>query len=132
MSAKYLLLPFFWLLSISCGDVGIQKKKLIKISSNLVDDTPQPDTLDVTANQTGDEQDNSTNTENIEQEASNLPNENEEETDNLGAKPNFPSEEDAFNLANSIDSISAISLGCLLYTSPSPRDGLLSRMPSSA
>ena len=26
----------------------------------------------------------------------------------------------------------ADSLGCLLYTSPSPRDGLLSRMPSSA
>ena len=26
----------------------------------------------------------------------------------------------------------AISCGCLLYTSPSPRDGLLSRMPSSA
>ena len=25
-----------------------------------------------------------------------------------------------------------ISLTCLLYTSPSPRDGLLSRMPSSA
>ena len=25
-----------------------------------------------------------------------------------------------------------ISDGCLLYTSPSPRDGLLSRMPSSA
>ena len=25
-----------------------------------------------------------------------------------------------------------IVLGCLLYTSPSPRDGLLSRMPSSA
>ena len=24
------------------------------------------------------------------------------------------------------------STGCLLYTSPSPRDGLLSRMPSSA
>ena len=24
------------------------------------------------------------------------------------------------------------SLACLLYTSPSPRDGLLSRMPSSA
>ena len=24
------------------------------------------------------------------------------------------------------------SAGCLLYTSPSPRDGLLSRMPSSA
>ena len=26
----------------------------------------------------------------------------------------------------------AISTACLLYTSPSPRDGLLSRMPSSA
>ena len=26
----------------------------------------------------------------------------------------------------------AITGGCLLYTSPSPRDGLLSRMPSSA
>ena len=25
-----------------------------------------------------------------------------------------------------------LSYGCLLYTSPSPRDGLLSRMPSSA
>ena len=27
---------------------------------------------------------------------------------------------------------SALPMGCLLYTSPSPRDGLLSRMPSSA
>ena len=27
---------------------------------------------------------------------------------------------------------STIDTGCLLYTSPSPRDGLLSRMPSSA
>ena len=26
----------------------------------------------------------------------------------------------------------AVNNGCLLYTSPSPRDGLLSRMPSSA
>ena len=26
----------------------------------------------------------------------------------------------------------ALSKACLLYTSPSPRDGLLSRMPSSA
>ena len=25
-----------------------------------------------------------------------------------------------------------VNIGCLLYTSPSPRDGLLSRMPSSA
>ena len=29
-------------------------------------------------------------------------------------------------------SSSASSISCLLYTSPSPRDGLLSRMPSSA
>src|SRR5665647_1316498 len=28
--------------------------------------------------------------------------------------------------------VTARSLNCLLYTSPSPRDGLLSRMPSSA
>ena len=27
---------------------------------------------------------------------------------------------------------SVVSIDCLLYTSPSPRDGLLSRMPSSA
>ena len=29
-------------------------------------------------------------------------------------------------------SVSMNNHGCLLYTSPSPRDGLLSRMPSSA
>ena len=28
--------------------------------------------------------------------------------------------------------IDGVLVGCLLYTSPSPRDGLLSRMPSSA
>ena len=28
--------------------------------------------------------------------------------------------------------VSGVSTACLLYTSPSPRDGLLSRMPSSA
>ena len=28
--------------------------------------------------------------------------------------------------------IIALDMACLLYTSPSPRDGLLSRMPSSA
>ena len=28
--------------------------------------------------------------------------------------------------------LARLSEGCLLYTSPSPRDGLLSRMPSSA
>ena len=30
------------------------------------------------------------------------------------------------------DKVSIIESNCLLYTSPSPRDGLLSRMPSSA
>ena len=30
------------------------------------------------------------------------------------------------------DEPNAVALFCLLYTSPSPRDGLLSRMPSSA
>ena len=30
------------------------------------------------------------------------------------------------------DDFAAAMKGCLLYTSPSPRDGLLSRMPSSA
>ena len=28
--------------------------------------------------------------------------------------------------------VTAAAVACLLYTSPSPRDGLLSRMPSSA
>ena len=36
--------------------------------------------------------------------------------------------EKAIQSANKV----AMSLSCLLYTSPSPRDGLLSRMPSSA
>ena len=31
-----------------------------------------------------------------------------------------------------LEQFNAVFLGCLLYTSPSPRDGLLSRMPSSA
>ena len=30
------------------------------------------------------------------------------------------------------EDVVGIEVGCLLYTSPSPRDGLLSRMPSSA
>ena len=34
-------------------------------------------------------------------------------------------------LVHEIDALGGI-IGCLLYTSPSPRDGLLSRMPSSA
>ena len=37
----------------------------------------------------------------------------------------------SINLALSIRGIRALK-DCLLYTSPSPRDGLLSRMPSSA
>ena len=39
-----------------------------------------------------------------------------------------PKDFDADNFKKEI----AQSMGCLLYTSPSPRDGLLSRMPSSA
>ena len=31
-----------------------------------------------------------------------------------------------------ISMVESLIMGCLLYTSPSPRDGLLSRMPSSA
>ena len=37
-----------------------------------------------------------------------------------------------FEMGNSINSGSQIYLGCLLYTSPSPRDRTRSRMPSSA
>ena len=33
--------------------------------------------------------------------------------------------------SNVVDALAWV-MGCLLYTSPSPRDGLLSRMPSSA
>ena len=40
----------------------------------------------------------------------------------------------AYNMNFSYDSVNKLVTfsGCLLYTSPSPRDGLLSRMPSSA
>ena len=31
-----------------------------------------------------------------------------------------------------VDGVDTVGRACLLYTSPSPRDGLLSRMPSSA
>ena len=37
----------------------------------------------------------------------------------------------AYNLADSVYS-QPVSISCLLYTSPSPRDATLSRMPSSA
>ena len=36
------------------------------------------------------------------------------------------------NLINAMQNQTAAGTACLLYTSPSPRDGLLSRMPSSA
>ena len=40
---------------------------------------------------------------------------------------------DAAELGKHFDTaIDAMTMLCLLYTSPSPRDGLLSRMPSSA
>ena len=35
-------------------------------------------------------------------------------------------------LTDMISTTEALARNCLLYTSPSPRDGLLSRMPSSA
>ena len=35
-------------------------------------------------------------------------------------------------IKNMKELVEALSKSCLLYTSPSPRDGLLSRMPSSA
>ena len=38
----------------------------------------------------------------------------------------------ATQLQRIADSLAEILRLCLLYTSPSPRDGLLSRMPSSA
>ena len=34
--------------------------------------------------------------------------------------------------ARGVEELEVELKGCLLYTSPSPRDGLLSRMPSSA
>ena len=37
-----------------------------------------------------------------------------------------------WNASNVIKPTFVTVNGCLLYTSPSPRDGLLSRMPSSA
>ena len=39
---------------------------------------------------------------------------------------------DCSGVTGAIASNVAVPNGCLLYTSPSPRDGLLSRMPSSA
>ena len=38
----------------------------------------------------------------------------------------------AIHLSKKAKLHSIVDISCLLYTSPSPRDGLLSRMPSSA
>ena len=43
-----------------------------------------------------------------------------------------PSGSGKSTLLRLIAGLEEVSKGCLLYTSPSPRDGLLSRMPSSA
>ena len=40
--------------------------------------------------------------------------------------------EKTFKSGESIEGADVLDMDCLLYTSPSPRDGLLSRMPSSA
>ena len=37
-----------------------------------------------------------------------------------------------FEVVSEFGNGAAVFMRCLLYTSPSPRDGLLSRMPSSA
>ena len=39
---------------------------------------------------------------------------------------------DEYTLEKIEEVLLSSDIGCLLYTSPSPRDGLLSRMPSSA
>ena len=57
------------------------------------------------------------------------------QTEYLQRNKNLYSENPAFVLflpENEIHELGILYLNCLLYTSPSPRDGLLSRMPSSA
>ena len=52
--------------------------------------------------------------------------------------PNFPNPLNSFGAwlpgfsGDRFNKRISVSVSCLLYTSPSPRDGLLSRMPSSA
>ena len=57
-------------------------------------------------------------------------------SDNQGAKEIIDDVMDFLGMQVGVfaDSLSSIArcISCLLYTSPSPRDGLLSRMPSSA
>ena len=60
----------------------------------------------------------------MKENANNIEEKNNESIDNELKKINLEKEQ--------INSIAAYTYDCLLYTSPSPRDGLLSRMPSSA
>jgi len=54
------------------------------------------------------------------------------EAANAGAFSDEEVEANQLQIDSAIESITRIANTCLLYTSPSPRDGLLSRMPSSA
>ena len=49
-----------------------------------------------------------------------------------GASPDFERDDELDPLADLADVFFVAFLRCLLYTSPSPRDATLSRMPSSA
>ena len=51
---------------------------------------------------------------------------------NKNFKKDFNSENAGLVPPQNVQAEEAVLGGCLLYTSPSPRDGLLSRMPSSA
>ena len=53
------------------------------------------------------------------------------EVDGISTIDDLIEQIDAVHFPDSISDIQPLE-GCLLYTSPSPRDGLLSRMPSSA
>ena len=48
------------------------------------------------------------------------------------SKPSVPYCVNEYSNTHTCDDWEIQSYNCLLYTSPSPRDGLLSRMPSSA
>ena len=54
----------------------------------------------------------------------------------VGSVPSFgeATRVDPYSVGSSLERVSdrCVDSACLLYTSPSPRDGLLSRMPSSA
>ena len=50
----------------------------------------------------------------------------------IETSPELPAEERLAKIHDSLAQLIEWHEPCLLYTSPSPRDGLLSRMPSSA